>query len=344
MTLSSARKLLFPSGFRKHTADDDTTVIAQRSHALFRQNKINTHKNNLQKLSSRKPAAINYDKKIDGYSIIKMLGHGGTSTVYLATRNASSSPIALKLIFPAMLEDKHFVTRFFQEGVIIARLIHPNVVKIYQTVSSPGHHYMIMEYLSGGSLKQRIRQGLDHDQTISIIHDIASALSYVHDYGIVHRDVKSANVLFRQDNVAVLSDFGIANSLDKKTALSPIDGTVGTPSYMSPEQIANSRIDARSDLYSLGVVLYECLTGCLPYKADNGIEASLMHLHRPVPKLEDEHSVFQPLLDQLMAKNPEDRYQTAQQLLEALDEIKTNTLSVRRPLTDYRLNCNAIVH
>ena len=180
---------------------------------------------------------------------------------------------------------------------------------------------MAMEYLPSGTLKERIATGLTPEQGLLYVRQIAQALGYAHAQGLVHRDVKPANILFRADGTAVLSDFGIAKSLDDRTQFTQAGFAVGTPSYMSPEQARGLDIDGRADLYALGVVLYEILVGELPYRGTDALSTALAHLTEPLPELPIEHGVYQGILRGLLAKEPEARFADAGALLAALDSL-----------------------
>ena len=182
-------------------------------------------------------------------------------------------------------------------------------------------YYMAMEYLPNGTLKERIAAGLTPEQGVTLIRQIASALGYAHAQGLVHRDVKPANILFRADGTAVLSDFGIAKSLDDRTQFTQAGFAVGTPSYMSPEQARGQEIDGRADLYALGVVLYEILVGKLPYNGTDALSTALAHLTEPLPELPVHHGRYQGVLRKLLAKDPAERYPDAAALLLALDQL-----------------------
>ncbi len=182
-------------------------------------------------------------------------------------------------------------------------------------------YYMAMEFLPNGTLKERIASGLSAEQGLLYIRQIASALGYAHDQGLVHRDVKPANILFRADGNAVLSDFGIAKSLDDRTQFTQAGFAVGTPSYMSPEQARGQDIDGRADLYALGVVLYEILVGKLPYNGVDALSTALAHLTEPLPELPVHHGRYQDILTRLLAKNPAERFPDARALLAALDTL-----------------------
>ena len=263
--------------------------------------------------------------QIPGYTIEKEIGSGAMAVVYLAVQNTLERRVALKLMSSALVTDDTFQKRFLKEGKIIAQLNHPNIVTIYDIGVVGTHYYMAMEYVDGGvTLRDKILpgQGMPADQVLSVMVQVASALGYAHKRNFVHRDVKPANILFRGDGSAVLSDFGIAKALDEGTIMTRQGWAVGTVAYMSPEQATAKPVDARCDLYSLGVVLYEMLTGEKPYQADDAFAVALKHVNDPIPKLPSGLEHYQILIDRLMAKQPEDRFDTAEDLIAAIHNIK----------------------
>ena len=258
---------------------------------------------------------------IPNYEIGKLAGRGGVAEVYLARHKLLDRKVAIKLISPTHadeLADK----RFLKEAKVVAGLRHPNIVSIYDVGVYENKYYIIMEYLEGGDLKQNIKRTLSVEQALKIMRQIASALAHAHDKGFIHRDIKSQNIMFRGDGTAVLTDFGIVKDLAMDTGYT-MDGTsIGTPHYMSPEQAQGTGgIDWRTDLYSLGVTFYEMLTGSVPYNADSPIAVALKHIQEPVPQLPEAFSRFQPIISRLMAKNPDDRYQSADELLRAIGKL-----------------------
>ncbi|MCP3748608.1 serine/threonine-protein kinase [Pseudomonas sp. SBB6] len=261
------------------------------------------------------------DKVIPGYDIDGEIGEGAMATVYLATQRSLERKVALKVMAAALAADPTFCERFLREGRTLARLSHPHTVTIHDIGNVGELYYMAMEYLPNGTLKERIAAGVTPEQGLSYIRQIASALGYAHAQGLVHRDVKPANILFRADGTAVLSDFGIAKSLDDRTQFTQAGFAVGTPSYMSPEQARGQEIDGRADLYALGVVFYEMLVGKLPYSGNDALSTALAHLTEPLPELPIEHGRYQEILRGLLAKDPAERYADAETLLAALDRL-----------------------
>ncbi|MBK3441201.1 serine/threonine-protein kinase [Pseudomonas lactis] len=258
---------------------------------------------------------------IPGYDIEGEIGEGAMASVYLATQRSLERKVALKVMAAALAADPSFCERFLREGKTLARLSHPHTVTIHDIGNVGELYYMAMEYLPNGTLKERIAAGLTPEQGVTLIRQIASALGYAHAQGLVHRDVKPANILFRADGTAVLSDFGIAKSLDDRTQFTQAGFAVGTPSYMSPEQARGQEIDGRADLYALGVVLYEILVGKLPYNGTDALSTALAHLTEPLPELPVHHGRYQGVLRKLLAKDPADRYPDAAALLLALDQL-----------------------
>lgn len=272
------------------------------------------------------------DILIPGFDIQGEIGEGAMASVYLATQRSLERKVALKVMAAALAADPSFCERFLREGKTLARLSHPHTVTIHDIGNVGELYYMAMEYLPNGTLKERIAAGLTPEQGLTYIRQIASALGYAHAQGLVHRDVKPANILFRADGTAVLSDFGIAKSLDDRTQFTQAGFAVGTPSYMSPEQARGQDIDGRADLYALGVVLYEILVGELPYNGTDALSTALAHLTEPLPELPLHHGRYQHILRKLLAKDPAERYPDAAALLTALDNLPPETSEVEATL------------
>ncbi len=262
---------------------------------------------------------------IPGYDIEGEIGEGAMASVYLATQRSLERKVALKVMAAALAADPSFCERFLREGKTLARLSHPHTVTIHDIGNVGELYYMAMEYLPNGTLKERIAAGMTPEQGVTLIRQIASALGYAHAQGLVHRDVKPANILFRADGTAVLSDFGIAKSLDDRTQFTQAGFAVGTPSYMSPEQARGQEIDGRADLYALGVVLYEILVGELPYNGTDALSTALAHLTEPLPELPVHHGRYQGVLRKLLAKDPAERFPDAAALLLALDQLPADS-------------------
>lgn len=265
--------------------------------------------------------------EIPGYTVVRELSKGGMATVYLAVQDRLNRQVALKVIEPALEGDENFAERFIKEGRLALQLKHPNIIALYDFNSHGPYYYFSMEFLSGGTLSEQIETGLTNERALVIIQLIAEALAYAHQFGIIHRDIKPKNILFRQDGTPILSDFGIAKMMDADaTQLTETGIIMGSPRYMSPEQVSGKMLDTRSDLYSLGIVLYEMLTQQTPYYSGDAISLALMHCSEPVPELPSAFGRFQPIINKLLAKKPENRFDNAEQLINAIDQIKTNPL------------------
>jgi tRNA A-37 threonylcarbamoyl transferase component Bud32/tetratricopeptide (TPR) repeat protein len=262
---------------------------------------------------------------IPNYEIGKLAGRGGVAEVYLARHKLLDRTVAIKLISPTNADDLAD-KRFLKEAKVVAGLRHPNIVSIYDVGVYENKYYIIMEYLEGGDLKQNIKRSLSIPQILKIIRQIASALAHAHDKGFVHRDIKSQNIMFRGDGTAVLTDFGIVKDLTTDSGYT-MDGTsIGTPHYMSPEQVQGTgEVDWRTDLYSLGVTFFEMITGSVPYNADSPIAVALKHIKDPVPELPEKFAEFQPIINRLIAKKADDRFQSAHELLTALGKLDGET-------------------
>ncbi|MBS1221772.1 MAG: hypothetical protein H6R23_1392, partial [Proteobacteria bacterium] len=260
---------------------------------------------------------------IPGYQIERELGQGGMAIVYLALQESLHRHVALKVIKPILTTDDEFARRFLHEGRIIAQLSNPHIVTVHDIGSHEGTYYLSMEYLPGDTLQQRIRAGMPLEETLFVARAIAGALHYAHQRGIIHRDIKPQNILFRENGSPVLTDFGIAKTLGSSTIMTRTGLSLGTPRYMSPEQIRGQTVDARADLYSFGVLFYEMLTGNAPYVADDSFALAMMHVTAPIPELPPELRRFQPILNKLLDKDPNQRFQSGQEFIAALDHPET---------------------
>lgn len=260
--------------------------------------------------------------KIPGYTLKRKLGQGGMAAVYLAEQESFGREVALKIMVPQLAREQNFAERFQQEARMVARLAHPNIITVYDVGSFKQLHYIAMEYHTGGDLTQRLEHGIAPHDALRITREIADALAFAHGLGIVHRDIKPDNVLFRaHNNAAILTDFGIAKNLSTGDRLTQTGSTVGTPKYMSPEQARGQGLDGRADLYSLGVMLYEMLTGTLPFMAEDPIALAVKHCQDPVPPLPLSLSRYQPLIEKMLAKDARDRFATGTDVMAAIDQL-----------------------
>jgi serine/threonine-protein kinase len=269
-----------------------------------------------------------------GYRLEEMIGHGGMSIVYRARHLELERSVALKLLAPDLSEDPAFQERFIRESRLAAGLDHPNVIPIYEAGQENGVFYIAMRYVPGSNLKALLRRTgpLDGATAISVIGQIASALNAAHEKGLVHRDVKPANVLIVEgagaddSNHVYLSDFGIAKQ--RASNVTRTGMFIGTAEYASPEQIEGKELDGRSDVYSLGCVLYQCLTGNPAYEKDSEVALIYAHLLEPPPSTRTARPELSPVIDDViakaMAKNPDDRYATARELAAAVRQALTS--------------------
>jgi serine/threonine-protein kinase len=265
------------------------------------------------------------------YHIESLLGQGGMSTVYKATDPNLRREVAIKIIHPHLSRDPEFVRRFEQEAASIAQLRHPNIIQIYDFNHDDKVYYIVLEYIDGQDLKQRLKSSSDTGrifnvkEAISIMASICDAVAYAHERGMIHRDLKPANVMLSARNQPVLTDFGVAKLLDglDHTATGAI---VGTAKYMSPEQAKGERPDERSDIYSLGVMLYEMIAGRPPFDGDTTVAVLMKHVNEPVPDIRQLHRNLPEevvrILNKALAKDKRDRYQTAFQMAVALKSVQ----------------------
>lgn len=262
---------------------------------------------------------------IPGYRLIKKVGEGEIAKVYLAKKKDDGLQAAIKILEPRLhKKNKEIAGRFLQEMETMRRLDHPNIVTIYGSGNIDTYYYLVMEYLQE-SLRDKIQaaKGKRFDpQDLNILKYIAAALKYAHERGIIHRDIKPTNIMFRPDNTPVLVDFGLAKLEHAVERLTETGITVGTPDYMSPEQIEGLKLDGRADFYSLGVIFYEMLVGDVPYKARNYVALAVKHLKQRVPTLPRELRHYQPLLEKMMAKNREQRIADGAELIALIEQFQ----------------------
>lgn len=244
------------------------------------------------------------------------------ATVYLATQESLHRDVVLKLLDDVQVENSDLGERFLAEGRILASLKHPNIITIYDIGIANEQLYISMEYVQGGDLKQRLELPVSTDEALDYLSKISSALGEAHKHGIVHRDVKPANILFSDNDTPILTDFGIAKEVDTEHDLTSTGIFLGSPNYVSPEQADGQKIDGRADIYSLGCIFYEMLTGSKPYISSSLIDIVIQHKQGPVPELPEELSEFQPLLNRMMAKQRDKRFADADELIAAIDALQ----------------------
>ncbi len=260
------------------------------------------------------------DFKIDGYDLIREIGEGGMARVFLGTQLSLGREVAVKVL-RGSLSGEDFQRRFLHEGQMLAKLNHPNIVPIHDIGQQGEHFYMAMEYLQGGTLSERMKHGISVAECIRICTQVAHALHLAHSHNIVHRDMKPSNIMFRDELTPVLTDFGIARKTDSEHRLTKTGMVVGTPYYMSPEQITGKDIDGRADLYSLGIMFFELLTGELPFKAEEPLALAMQHVQEAPPLLPEAVTELQPVLDAMLAKDKDDRFPDMLGFCEAIKEL-----------------------
>jgi len=262
-----------------------------------------------------------YMPEIPGYRVIRRIGKGGMSYVYLGVQVSLDRQVAIKVMSPEALADEKSKVRFEQEARTIAKLEHPCIVGVYEVGRTPqGLLYYVLPYLARGHLGQRDFTN-DEGRIIEVLRALLSALEYAHTRGIVHRDVKAENVLFDNADRPLLTDFGIALKRNDTSRITTAGLAIGSGGYMAPEQARGEAVDGRADLYSVGVLAYELLTGRLPYNSTDPLGLALMHAQDPIPRLPANLKHWQLFLDRSMAKSPDNRFRNAQQMLGMLNQI-----------------------
>lgn len=280
------------------------------------------------------------NQRIDRYTLLEKIGSGGMATVFRARDETLDREVAVKLLHKHLADEEGFKTRFIQEARVIASLNHPNIVQVYDfnVVEHNGETltYMVMRYVADQTLENILKQYRDGHSMMpierirSIMLGLCAALSYAHEKGVVHRDLKPSNILIEANDHAVLTDFGIVKLIGQSTHHTQEGTVIGTPAYMSPEQATGESIDGRSDLYSLGVILFELLTGRTPYTSEDTLSVLLKHIQMPIPPLSHfirvDNDAYEHIIAKALAKDPARRYQTAD---EFASDIKAHLITER---------------
>ncbi len=263
---------------------------------------------------------------IPGYKFVKVLGRGGMADVYLAVQKNLNRMVAIKILIPSVFRDSLFLKRFKREAQTLSKLVHPNIITVYDVGKTGDSYYIVMEYLQE-SLKERVKtyRRRNPDEALLLVKQVAGALFYAHRIGFIHRDIKPDNIMFRKDGIPVILDFGIARPINASTKLTKTGMSIGTPSYISPEQAKGEKVDGRSDIYSLGVVLFEMLSGRVPYKAENTLGVILKHIKSPIPRLPSQLKKYQHVIDRLMEKEKRKRIRSE----EAFNNLIKSVLDIQ---------------
>ncbi len=267
------------------------------------------------------------------YRILEELGRGGMATVWKAYHEALERHVAIKVLHPSFTEEEAFLDRFQQEAKALARLSHPNIVPIHDYSEHQGSPYLVMRYVEGHSLHRYLHgRRLSLGEVLEIVRPVGEALAYAHGQGVVHRDIKPGNIMLTFDGEVVLSDFGLAKLVEKDEALAR-ELLMGTPQYISPEQAKADPLDNRTDLYSLGIVLFEMIAQRVPFDGDTPYDVIHRHIYDPPPSVSafraDLPSAIDEVLQIAMAKQPQDRYPDIQTMMADLEAAILGTERAR---------------
>jgi len=272
-------------------------------------------------------------QQLGAYRLQTPLGEGGMAFVYRAYQPGVERSVAVKILPRQYSRDAEFLSRFNREAKVVANLQHPHILAVFDYGQANDFTYIVMPLLEGGTLTDKLKEGpFTLDQISRVMAQVGDALDYAHAQGIVHRDIKPSNVLLDTRGNCLLSDFGIARIVEGSEALTDTGKILGTPSYMAPEQGQGHPADARSDIYALGIILYEMLTGRVPFKAETPVAIVIKHIHSPLPLPSQMNPSISPAVEEVvlkaLAKKPDDRYQTATAMSQALNKAIAATPAV----------------
>jgi len=269
----------------------------------------------------------------DRYEIIRSIGEGGMANVYLGYDTILDRNVAIKVLRGDLSNDEKFVRRFQREALSASSLAHPNIVEMYDVGEDDGTYYIVMEYVEGKTLKQLLKKRgtLTLSEAIDIMSQLTDGMAHAHDSYIIHRDLKPQNIMIKDDGQIKITDFGIAMALNA-TQLTQTNSVMGSVHYLPPEQASGKGCTIKSDIYSMGIIFYELLSGSLPFRGDNAVEIALKHMREPLPSLREDHPEIPQSIENIIrratAKNPKNRYETAREmhedLLTALDDDRMN--------------------
>jgi len=256
--------------------------------------------------------------RIPGIKVLRLIGEGGTARVYLASREADDEPLVVKILRAEITSDRRALARFMEEYSLVERIQSTHVAHIFDHGNSEGHAYLVMEFFEGGDLNKRLGgKPMPPPEALRLFRELMFALGDIHEKGILHRDLKPQNMMFRTDGTLAVVDFGIAKHIDAidRTGQGEI---LGTPRYMSPEQVQSRVLDLRTDIYSAGVLLYQMLTGQHLFDGETAVEVALHHINTPPPPLPQALSQYQGLLDKLLEKDRDARFRNADEVIGVL--------------------------
>lgn len=279
----------------------------------------------------------------DRYEIIKTIGEGGMANVYLANDTILDRKVAIKVLRGDLSNDEKFIRRFKREALSVSNLSHPNIVEVYDVGEEEGNYYIVMEYIDGKTLKQLLqkRGALTLNEVIDIMSQLTDGLAHAHEAYIIHRDIKPQNIMIEDNGLVKITDFGIAMALNS-TQLTQTNSVMGSVHYLPPEQANGKGSTVKSDIYSLGILMYELLTGSVPFKGDNAVEIALKHIKEKIPSIRKQNPTIPQSIENIVlkaaAKNPKNRYDTVREmhndLLTALERSSEKRLVYEYPEND----------
>jgi DNA-binding NarL/FixJ family response regulator/tRNA A-37 threonylcarbamoyl transferase component Bud32 len=254
--------------------------------------------------------------RIPGIKVLRLIGEGGTARVYLASREGDDEPLVVKILRREIVSDKRALARFMEEYALVERIQSRHVAHIVGHGNSEDHAYLVMEFFEGGDLNKRLGgKAIEPAEALRLFRELMFALGEIHEKGILHRDLKPQNLMFREDGSLAVVDFGIAKHIDSSVERTHAGEVLGTPRYMSPEQVQGRALDLRTDIYSAGVLLFQMLTGRHLFEGETAMEVALQHINTPPPPLPENLATYQRLMDKLLEKDRDARFRNADEVI-----------------------------